>query len=142
MNRKPFPQAMGRCGVLLLFLSLVGCFGGPGVPVSAVSGVVTQAGQPISGATVTFYPETGRPSVGMTDETGRYELQFTQDVNGAMIGMHRVSISYGGPPPPGESGSNSGGGTKRSRRILPPTNVDWPDRVEVTDSANTIDFDL
>ncbi len=91
---------------------------------------------------MTFYPETGRPSVGITNDAGHYELQFTQDVNGAMVGMHRVNISYGGPPPPGESGPNSGGGTKRSRRILPPTNVDWPESVEVTDSANTIDFDL
>lgn len=126
-----------RFALVLSFASLVGCFAGPGVEVGKVTGIVTQGGQPLSDATVTFYPVGGRPSIGITDEAGRYQLQFTESVQGAMVGTHKVNISYGGPPPPGEADR-----AKRAKRVLPPTSVDWPDPIEVTASSNQLDFDL
>ncbi|MFN3148844.1 carboxypeptidase-like regulatory domain-containing protein [Bremerella sp.] len=135
MNKLSF--AVYYCAIAVSLVSLVGCFGGPGVSVGKVSGMVTEGGQPLSGATVTFFPEGGRPSIGMTDDSGHYELLFTESVQGALVGTHKVNISYGGPPPPGEASRE-----KRTKRILPPTSVDWPDPIEVTSSANTIDFDL
>ncbi|MHC2070886.1 hypothetical protein ACYFX5_25730 [Bremerella sp. T1] len=116
---------------------LPGCFSGSSVPVGPVSGVVTKDGQPLADATVTFFPESGRPSIGMTDESGRYELLFTESVNGAMVGLHKVNISFGGPPPPGEMNRE-----KKNKRVLPPQSVDWPDMVKVSESYNTLDFDL
>ncbi|QDU76319.1 hypothetical protein Pan97_33660 [Bremerella volcania] len=129
--------ALCHCALVVSLFALVGCFGGPDVPVGKVTGVVTEGGKPLSGATVTFFPEGGRPSVGMTNDSGHYELLFTESVKGAMVGTHKVNISYGGPPPPGEASRE-----RKVKRGLPPTSVDWPDPIEVTDSSNTIDFDL
>ncbi|MEW4561570.1 carboxypeptidase regulatory-like domain-containing protein [Bremerella sp. JC770] len=130
-------HAVSRCALLVLLGSLVGCFSSSGVPVGKVTGVVTVGGEPMSDATVTFYPEVGRPSIGMTDESGHYDLLFTESVKGAIVGIHRVNISYGGPPQPGEVDRHA-----RAKRVLPPTNVEWPEPVQVESSSNTIDFDL
>ncbi|WDI41074.1 carboxypeptidase-like regulatory domain-containing protein [Bremerella sp. P1] len=107
------------------------------MPVGKVTGVVTKGGQPLPDATVTFYPIGGRPSFGTTDADGRYELIFTESVDGAMVGTHKVNISYGGPQPPGEASRNA-----KPKRVLPPQSVDWPDTIEVQSSANQFDFDL
>lgn len=59
MNQLSF--AVYYCAITV---SLVGYFGGPGVSVGKVSGMVTEGGQLLSGAAVTFFPEGGRPSIG------------------------------------------------------------------------------
>lgn len=58
-----------------------------------VTGVVTLDGEPLEGATVEFQPEEGSPSYGETDEEGRYELMFSPDKEGAVVGKHVVRIS-------------------------------------------------
>jgi len=83
------------CGAAM-FLALgllAGCGGQDGPPRGTVSGKVTLDGQPLAGATVTFYPEGGRPSVGITDESGNYELAYTADKSGAAVGKHTVRIT-------------------------------------------------
>ena len=40
-----------------------------------------------------FQPDTGRPSYGETDASGRYKLQYTVRVKGAEVGKHLVRIS-------------------------------------------------
>jgi hypothetical protein len=54
--------------------------------------VVTLDGQPVDGATVSFFPEQGRSSSAATDAQGRYDLVYVGSVRGATIGSHRVSI--------------------------------------------------
>jgi hypothetical protein len=83
---------------LILCLSLLACSfilgcGSSGPPLGAVTGAVTLNGQPLENAQVTFKPETGRPSLGTTDQQGKYSLRFTQDEAGAMVGSHTVTIS-------------------------------------------------
>jgi hypothetical protein len=79
-------------GAVLAVAVLAGCTQGP--PLASVSGVVTRAGKPVPSLCVTFTPEKGRPSMGMTDTAGRYTLRCTRERAGAVYGRHRVSVAY------------------------------------------------
>jgi len=72
-------------------LPLIGCDAGPAT--GLVSGVVTVDGKPIKDAVVNFYPTDGRASTGTTDENGRYELSFTRQRMGAVLGNHKVTVT-------------------------------------------------
>lgn len=73
---------------------LLGCGGRSDLPdLGDVQGVVTLDGQPVSGAQVQFIPESGRPSTAETGEDGNYQLQYTADVSGAVVGAHTVKIN-------------------------------------------------
>jgi len=74
-------------------LVCLGCGGGPGVDVGTVEGTVTLDGAPLPDATVTFQPQGGRASIGITDASGHYELIFSRDAKGAVLGKHTVSIT-------------------------------------------------
>jgi len=70
---------------------VTGCGGGPNT--ADVEGVVTIDGKPVPGVEITFQPvDGGRASVGVTDETGRYRLNYSPSASGALIGDHRVTI--------------------------------------------------
>ena len=60
--------------------------------VATVVGVVTLDGQSLEKATITFVPEAGRSSSGVTDSSGKYSLHYTGTIRGAMLGTHRVMI--------------------------------------------------
>ncbi len=64
-----------------------------------VTGTVTIDGEPVAGATLTFQPDPdadpppkGSASIGRTDNEGRYELTYVRDIEGAVIGQHKVLI--------------------------------------------------
>ncbi|HAV34495.1 MAG TPA: hypothetical protein DC058_03905 [Planctomycetaceae bacterium] len=88
--------------VRLSFLSgvLVGavlclCSGCSDAPkVGEVTGVVTLSGQPIPFAFVVFQPTDPPGTYGSaySDASGRYELKFTEGVNGALVGRHEVLV--------------------------------------------------
>jgi hypothetical protein len=88
---------MNRClafwGWIALGLSIGGCSHGDGPELGSVRGTVSLDGQPVAGARVTFWLGKGRPSIGFTDEAGRYQLRYTVNQDGALIGEHRVYIS-------------------------------------------------
>ena len=98
---------MRHCIVALVVFFLcvsVGCdSGGPNV--APVEGIVTMDGVPIADKEVVFSPETGRASMGTTDEDGWYELDYSTQRKGALIGRHTVTVTttnpnpYGPPPP-------------------------------------------
>ena len=93
-------DGLGMCLVSLRQMAVVGiltaagCSSNPAIypEVADVVGVVTLDGQPLEGATITFAPEAGRASSGVTDSTGRYNLNYTGSIRGAMLGAHRVMI--------------------------------------------------
>jgi hypothetical protein len=97
---------MRRVVVLLVCvaLALSGC-GRWGT--ARVSGKVTLNGKALANARVTFQPigergkEAGPASVGETNESGEYTLTMVRKGGpGAMLGMHRVTITaLQGPPP-------------------------------------------
>lgn len=88
---------------LLIFMGLLmtGCYSSVGdrPELGEVTGVVTLDGRPLPNANVMFHPnseEGGRRSIGVTDESGRYELMYMQGadtVYGAKLGDHIVAIS-------------------------------------------------
>ncbi len=77
---------------LILALLLTGC-GSDGPERGIVTGEVTLNGEPLQGADIEFQPDEGSPSYGMTDRKGRYDLMYTRDKRGAMIGEHTVRIT-------------------------------------------------
>ena len=58
-----------------------------------VSGTVVLNGKPLALATVEFSPEVGSTSYGITDEKGRYTLQYLPNQSGAVTGHHTVRIT-------------------------------------------------
>jgi len=71
---------------------ILGCSKG-GAQVAPVHGRVTLDGQPLAKADVRFEPVASpRPSVGRTDNEGRYQLMIRRGEPGAAVGQHTVSI--------------------------------------------------
>ncbi|MBD3674399.1 MAG: hypothetical protein HUJ26_12825 [Planctomycetaceae bacterium] len=80
--------------VCLLTFVMFGCGGGSSdaPDMGEVSGTITVDGKPGAGLMVTFQPESGRPSIGTTDDSGYYELDYTADLKGAKIGKGFITI--------------------------------------------------
>ena len=91
---------LSRILFLLFFsLSLLGCSSNQ-YDMNFVEGVVTMDGSPLPNARVTFTPKDGRPSYGITDDSGHYELRYIRDIMGAEAGQHTVSITTEHKAPP------------------------------------------
>lgn len=75
-----------------LMAATVGC-GGEKSTMGEVTGVITVDGQPAPDLQVTFSPQAGRPSTGVTDAAGKYELFYIRDQRGATPGSHIVSVT-------------------------------------------------
>jgi hypothetical protein len=64
-----------------------------GPELGAVKGTVTLDGRPLTRAIVIFEPKAGgRASRAVTDASGRYQLVYLRDTNGALVGSHIVKI--------------------------------------------------
>jgi hypothetical protein len=121
-----------------LALPAIGCGGNTDLPEMAdVSGTVTVGSQPLQNAVVTFTPQAGgRPSSGTTDESGYYELMYTRDESGAMLGQHVVRIQR---MDQDEADSRQQDETTTG---LPPAAGDGSLVKEVTAGSNEIDITL
>lgn len=75
-----------------LLFALHGCSSG-GPEIARVEGLITMDGKPLPKASVVFVPQGGRPSVGETNEEGRYSLEFSGGRKGAIPGPNRVEIT-------------------------------------------------
>ncbi len=93
---------MGLRRNLFLMLSMIalcasfsGCGGSDGdqPDLGLVKGVVTFEGQPLSGASVTFMPVSGRPAMAKTDDAGYYELIYIRNTPGCKTGLNKVVIT-------------------------------------------------
>lgn len=120
-----------------LTLSFCGCGSGEEmVQLAPVSGLVTQGGQPVANAIVEFFPASGRTSVGRTDETGAYILQYS-DEPGAVVGSCRVQIT------PGAAAAEDGGeDTVAAPMQAPAVIVKVPGTFEIQDTDNFFNFEL
>ena len=80
------------CASLAIALLTSGCRRGP--KLSPVTGTVTLDGEPLANAQVEFQPtQRAAPSYGTTDALGQYELRYTKDKLGAVVGGHVVRIT-------------------------------------------------
>lgn len=92
-----------------LLLAFAGC-GGSDLPTLAdVSGTIQMDGKPLANASVTFIPENGRPSSGMTDGSGCYTMSYSEQADGVVPGSCRVMISTGKPGQENEDGESEPG---------------------------------
>ena len=77
---------------LLVCALAAGCGGSK---VVSVSGTLTYKGKPVTNAFVHFVPEGGgRPSIGETDQNGRFTLVYDPQTKGAERGKHRVFVDH------------------------------------------------
>ncbi len=86
---------------LLLVTGLVGCDSGPTGDIVATvpaSGTLTFNGMPLEYYQVSFFPENERPAIGITDSKGKFTLGTNSANDGAVVGKHRVAITYLGKP--------------------------------------------
>lgn len=74
----------------------IGCGDSDGVKLAKAGGTVTMQDAPLSGANVTFIPESGPVAVGQTDDQGKFTLS-TGGRSGAPVGNCRVSIQLSAP---------------------------------------------
>jgi len=128
-----------NCSILLALSALVlaiGCSQGDMPDIGYVEGTVTLDGNPVANALVTFQPEHARPSYGRTDDSGHYELSYTDDAKGATIGAHTVSISTA-------SGGDPDQDIPASKETIPAKyNANTELKADVKAGDNEIDFPL
>ncbi len=112
-----------------------GCDNGP--VVSSVRGKVTLDGNPLPNATIVFTPETGRSSLGRTNDDGEYKLLFSPEKDGALVGTMRVRITVA------EEYTDSRDRSRMRPELVPAKYNEKSELVvEVEPKDNVIDFDL
>lgn len=111
--------------------AICGCGDDEGVALAPVTGFVTEGGQPLSGAIVEFFPESGRTSVGKTNDAGEFTMRY-DDAEGVVIGPCKVQITPGMAVPDIEEGSD---------QVAPPMKGP-PEVIMVSDSIVVEDNDL
>ena len=90
---------------------LSGCGGSN---VVSVSGRLTYKGQPVTNAFINFVPDNGRPSMGETDQDGKFTLVYDPQTKGAQLGKHRVFVQYNAVADAGKPGVVPGAPPKLS----------------------------
>lgn len=124
----------GSC--LALGLMLVVCMGCASGDFGTVTGTVKAEGQPLPKAMVKFFPRPeGRASMGMTNENGEYELIYSRDQKGAMVGEHMVQITTA-------VGGGDYGDKIAPEKLPAKYNLSSELKEQVKPGHNTIDFDL
>lgn len=129
----PTTRLFSICGCLAVGVLLSGCAQNTGPELGTVTGTVSMNGQPLEHARVLFWLGHSRPSEGITDSRGRYELRYTVSRNGALLGEHTVRISTAIPGPDDIT----------ARERVPPVFNTQSNLVrEVKRGANVFDFDV
>lgn len=95
----------------LLFVSACGSN-----PVMPVIGTVTRNGMPVPHLFINFVPDEGRPSWASSDTEGKFVLHYDAKEEGAMVGMHSVTVEVK-PQSPKEEIDMMAGKVKQSPEI-------------------------
>ncbi len=77
--------------LLCLSLLLLGCSRG-GPEVVPIEGTVTHNGEPVPSLRVYFVPTDGRPSWAISDQNGRFKLDYDAEHTGAKVGTHTIWV--------------------------------------------------
>lgn len=124
LRMRSWGSLLTLCAILL-----AGCGSGDRPPLGSVTGAITVNGEPFAGVIVSFSPDSGRPATAVTDDSGRYRLQYVEGVYGCKVGPNTVGFF----PPTGGTMSHSIPARYQGSSDL---------KVEVKDGSNTFDFDL
>ncbi|WP_437203256.1 carboxypeptidase-like regulatory domain-containing protein [Planctomicrobium sp. SH664] len=115
--------------------TLLGC-GGSADDRGVVVGTILMNGQPLPNAVVLFNSGQGRPSQGITDAQGKYELKYSSQQKGAVPGHYSVMIS------PLELSDDAAKTAKNTVRIPAKYNSKTELTADVKPGKNAIDFAL
>jgi hypothetical protein len=122
---------------LVPFLTIAAGCGEDGPELASVSGTVKLDGRPLEGAAVIFTPVAGgRPAGGRTDASGYYELVYTEDSDGAVLGEHSVRITTF------QAGDPDEGIARVPEKVPAKYNTQSELKKTVEDDDNVIDFEL
>jgi hypothetical protein len=94
---KVFPTSLA---LVIFAIGLAGCSRGDMPPLGSVTGTVTLDGEPLQGVIINFKPDVGRMATAVTDEQGKYVLEYTYGNTGSKVGPSTVMFEW----PLGESG--------------------------------------
>lgn len=138
--------------VLIAFSFVCSNFSGCGVgsdqpELGEVKGFVTFEGKPLSGASISFIPEDGRPATGVTDQEGKYELMYIRDTPGCKVGRNKVVIrTFAEGEDEIEQEGDDAAPTqspKATKEVLPPKYNDQTElEAQVEPGKNTFDWEL
>jgi len=143
MMRASFLRVLAATAAIAALVAAAGCSSRPAdqPPLGRVRGKITMNGQPLPGVDIVFAPDKGRPSVGTTDTSGRYDLSYINTTKGAKVGPHKVFIRPAEVSPdevPGE-----GSKPAAPRPVIPAKyNKRTELTAEVKAGSNTFDFAL
>lgn len=124
-----FSRSSAVLVLALLAPPLAGCGQGDRPPLGQVKGRVTIGGEPLGGAIIMFFPDSGRPAVATTDKDGNYELMYSEDAKGCKVGPATIGFAT----PTGGSPSHAIPAKYLNRSEL---------QREVKSGSQTFDFDL
>jgi hypothetical protein len=114
---------------LVFTLVLMSGCNSSGVKIGAVTGRITKNGKPQVKVSVFLTPvDGGRPSEGLTNENGEYQMVYTRDQMGALVGKQRLTITTA---PKIKNGDIVSQGSELVSK-----------EVEITSGSNVFDFDL
>lgn len=89
------PRLRGAYACLTLLSLVIGCSSGEKpIKLHRVAGSLTVAGKPAANIIIHFEPAKGRPSTGITDDKGNFEMRYEKDRAGVLPGEHKVWIEY------------------------------------------------
>lgn len=121
--------------------SLFGC-GASGPEIGHVEGTITLDSKPLPDAFVFFrHADGGRISQATTDANGHYELVFTADESGAIVGSNTVRITTFVDPSYDDSGELLPG-TNLPELVPAKYNQNTELTVDVQSGSNEFNFDL
>jgi hypothetical protein len=131
-------------GLLILATAgLTGCGSAGSAPTAEVKGKVTYQGNPVPNVNVTFTPDNGRPALGTTNENGEFTLSTFSEADGAVPGMHTVTLATNETEPmPGtpEAANYQPKPLPFPEKYTSPATSDL--KVEVKDGSNDIPLEL
>lgn len=81
-----------RLLMLCLLVTVAGC-GESGPKVVPVAGKVLIDGEPLDYGYIRFVPKQGRASSAELESDGSFELRYSPDKMGAVLGSHRVEVA-------------------------------------------------
>ena len=114
---------------------------------AAVSGTVTYKGQPVEGATVSFWTDKApRAATGQTDAKGIFKLTTFDPNDGAIVGSHTVTVTKAAAGAPVNAADMATGKPAAEvKDALPAKYADaktTPLKFEVKGGSNTAPLDL
>ena len=88
------PSRLLSLVLCLAALTLLGCSGSNDKNTAVVRGKITYKGAPVTKGTITFVPDVmGTSAYGAINPDGTYSLSTYEKDDGAVVGMHKVSIT-------------------------------------------------